>query len=86
MNTDIELPADVIAEIEANRRVSAIKRLRAHEGIGLKEARARVDAYAAEHPPDTSLSPPESDTGFGRIVIMVIGVSLIYALYRFLVG
>jgi len=28
MKTDIELPADVIAEIEANRKVSAIKLLR----------------------------------------------------------
>ena len=44
MNTDIELPADVIAEIGANRKVSAIKLLRAHQRIGLKEAKELVES------------------------------------------
>lgn len=83
MNSELELPADVIAELEANRKVTAIKLLRAHQGIGLKEAKELVDAYTGQHPATASHRPPESDTGIGRIVILIIGVSIIYGIYRY---
>ena len=83
MNTDNELPADVIADIKANRKVSAIKRLRAHQGIGLKEAKELVDAYIAKHPYDSHNPIQKGDGGIGRILPLIIGVFLIYGLYKY---
>ncbi len=83
MNTEIKLPADVIAELQANRKISAIKRLRTQEGIGLKEAKELVDAYLEQHPVDSRLRVPEADNGFGRVVLLVIGVSVIYGIYKY---
>jgi len=83
MNTEPKLPAEVIAELEANRKVTAIKLLRTREGIGLKEAKERVEAYLEQHPVSHGLQTPKSDSGFGRIVLLIIGVSVIYAIYRY---
>ena len=83
MNTEIELPADVIAEIQAKRKVNAIKLLRTHQGIGLKEAKQIVDAYTDKNPPSSRLKAPESEGGVGRLLILILGVGLIYGLYRY---
>ncbi|MCB1699044.1 MAG: ribosomal protein L7/L12, partial [Halioglobus sp.] len=77
------LPADVIADIEGNRKVSAIKRLRAQRGIGLAEAKQIVDAYIEKHPSSLGLQAPESEGGVGRILILIIGVGVIYGLYNY---
>jgi hypothetical protein len=83
MKSEFDLPVEVIAELEANRKVAAIKLLRTHQGIGLKEAKKVVDDYERVHPVDSGLQAPESDTGIGRILVLIIGVSLIYGLYRY---
>ena len=83
MNTDIELPADVITEIKANRKVTAIKLLRAHQGIGLKDAKELVDAYMEKHPSILRSDAQETDGGLGNILLLIIGVSVIYALYSY---
>jgi ribosomal protein L7/L12 len=85
MNTEIELPADVIAEIEANRKIAAIKLLRAHKGIGLKEAKELVDDYIAMHPSTSLHQAAKTDTGIGRILILILGVGVIYGLYKYFV-
>jgi ribosomal protein L7/L12 len=83
MTTEIELPVDVIAEIQANRKVTAIKLLRSHQDIGLKEAKKIVDAYMDAHPSNNSSSAQESEGSFGRIVILALGVGVIYAIYSY---
>jgi ribosomal protein L7/L12 len=83
MNSEIELPEDVVAEIEANRKVTAIKLLRKHMGIGLKEAKELVDAYIEKNPPASTPRVAKTDTGIGRIIILIIGVGAIYGLYKF---
>jgi hypothetical protein len=83
MNIETEIPREVIAEIEANRKVSAIKLLRSHKGIGLKEAKEIVDAYAKKHPSRPGHSAPKTEGGFGRILILIIGVGVIYGIYRY---
>lgn len=83
MNEEIELPEDVVAELEANRKLSAIKLLRTRQGIDLKEAKELVEAYIKQHPPTATLKPPESESGIGRIIILVIGVAVIYGIYKF---
>ncbi|MFT4613473.1 MAG: hypothetical protein ACI9NT_000613 [Bacteroidia bacterium] len=83
MNTEIKLSADVIAEIQANRKVTAIKLLRAQQGIGLTEAKALVDAYTDKHQPSPNSGAQESEGGFGRILLLILGVGAIYALYSY---
>jgi hypothetical protein len=83
MNVEIDLPANVIAEIEANRKVNAIKLLRTHLGIGLKEAKELVDAYTDKHPVSPRSGAQESEGSFGRILLLIIGVGAIYALYSY---
>ena len=83
MNTEINLPEDVIAEIEANRKISAIKLLRDQQGIGLNEAKELVDDYIAGHPSSSRHRLPETDSGTGRLLILILGAILIYGLYRY---
>jgi ribosomal protein L7/L12 len=83
MNTEVELPADVIAELEANRKITAIKLLRADRGMDLKKAKELVDAYIAQHPASSTHPVPKSDSGIGRIVILAIGVGVIYGIYKY---
>jgi hypothetical protein len=72
-----------MAELEANRKVNAIKLLREHQGIGLKEAKELVDAYIEQHPTSAALRVPESDSGIGRIVVLATGVAVIYGIYKY---
>ena len=82
MNAEIELPADVIAEIQAGRKITAIKLLRAHQGIDLKEAKGLVDAYIDKHRSSPRSGAQQAESSFGRIVLLILGVGLIYGLYR----
>ena len=50
MNTESELPEDVLVAIKANRKVDAIKLLREHINIDLKDAKDIVDAYIRNNP------------------------------------
>ena len=99
---DAELPPDVIAAVEARRKVAAIKLLREHWGIDLKEAKGVIDGYIAE---DTTQSTTENTTesttenpqlssgrskqevsGFGQLLLSGIIAALFYGLYDFFVG
>lgn len=80
MNTEQGLPADVIEAIHANRKIEAIKRLREHRGIGLKEAKQAVDVYISDH---KDLLPEQESTGCLRVPGMVVAVFLIaYLIYE----
>lgn len=83
MNAEVELPDDVIAELKANRKVNAIKLLRTHQGIDLKEAKDLVDVYVEQHPTIADHQPPGSDSGIGRIVVLIIGVCVIFGIYKY---
>lgn len=85
MNAATELPDDVIAEINANRKASAIKLAQIRLGIDLKAAKALVDSYEES----TSLSirersADESSSSIGRTILLTVGVGLIYGIYRFI--
>jgi hypothetical protein len=83
MTNETQLPADVTEAIRANRKIDAIKLLREHRRLGLKEAKHAVDAYIRENP---HLIPQQSSGGgLGRGVKIVLGVVIAYALYLQLV-
>jgi hypothetical protein len=80
MSNETKLPADVVEAIRANRKIDAIKLLREHRSLGLKEAKHAVDAYIREHP---HLIPQQSSgSGLGRLVIVVLAVVISYVLYQ----
>ncbi len=77
MSSEIELPVEVIAEIEANRKVNAIKLLRRYRGIGLAEAKGVVDTYIEKNPRSLVSGEPEAEGGIGRILLLIIGVGVV---------
>ena len=79
MNSITDLPAEVVAAIEAGRKIDAIKLLREAKGLGLKEAKHEVDAYLRAHPP---VRQPRSGAN-GLIFIVVVGL-LGFAAYQLL--
>lgn len=80
MSTRSELPDDVTTAIRANRKIEAIKLLRGHRSLDLKEAKHIVDTYAKEHGP--ARENPSSGSGLGRIVAMALAITVGYAVYR----
>jgi len=49
MIDNFEKEPDVVSAIKKGQTIDAIKKLRASRGIGLKEAKDSVDAYADAH-------------------------------------
>jgi len=82
-DSDLDLPSDVIEAIHANKKIEAIKRLRAHRDLGLKEAKLTVEAYARENPRPNMPSMHQSESGLGRIVLLAIALGLLYSAYRY---
>lgn len=80
MSEEMNIPAEVVAEIEAGRKVNAIKLLRAKQGIGLKEAKDAVDAYILEHPRSQGDSGAESRGGSGFYFMLAVPMVAAYAL------
>ena len=78
-----DLPADVIDAIRANRKIDAIKRLREHRGMGLKEAKHAVEAYARENPQEITVPAHQSESGLGRVVLIAIAIGAAYVAYRY---
>ena len=83
--TDNEgLPADVIAALDANRKIEAIKLLREHEHCGLKEAKEMVEAYEFPESSGVSRSEIRAETGIGRLIFILIISAAIYGVYTWL--
>ena len=83
MNDEPELPDDVLAAIRANRKIGAIKLLRKHQNIGLKEAKDIVDAYIAQHPSSARNRSQQTKSGFAPLLYASLVTGLVYAAYKF---
>jgi hypothetical protein len=83
MNSEPELPDDVLAAIRANRKIGAIKLLRVHQNIGLKEAKDIVDAYIKQHPSSAGSRSQPSESGFAPLLYASLVTGLVYAAYKF---
>lgn len=81
-----DLPADVLAAIHARRKIEAIKRLREHRQLGLKEAKRIVDAYLAEHPHLATNRCDEAEFGLGQLLTIAIVAAIAYGAYRYFFG
>ncbi len=82
MHSDDDLPAEVIAALREGCKVQAIKRLRELEGLGLKEAKERVDAHVAKQP--ERYPQPESSSG-GRFMFYALILLAVALTARFII-
>ena len=76
-----ELEPEVTALIHEGRKIDAIKKLRQIRGLGLREAKEVVDAYAMQY---ERLNPSvkKSSSGGWLVFLIIIGVAG-YFLYRY---
>ncbi|MGI9290256.1 MAG: hypothetical protein ACR2QG_03145 [Gammaproteobacteria bacterium] len=79
MNT--ELPEDVIAALQAGRKIEAIKLLRAQMGMDLKTSKEAVEAYAMTHPSGVPMAP-QAESGIGRLILIAFLVGMAYSIYQ----
>ncbi len=84
MKSRPELPGDVLEAVHSNRKIDAIKLLRSHRNLGLKEAKHMIDAYIVEHPQLIHQPTAGEGTAFGRIFFVGIIVAIVYLVYRLL--
>jgi len=82
MNSESELPDDVIEAIHNRRKLDAIRLLREHRDLGLREAKDRVDAYARRNRHLIAGFSPGSRPGLGRVVWVVVLMGIVYLLFR----
>lgn len=76
MTKPIDLPVDVIDALHAGRKIEAIKLLRKHRGIDLKEAKDIVDAYAREN---DDLIVEREDTGsLTSLMVLILVFAIAY--------
>jgi hypothetical protein len=83
MNVESELPLDVIEAINANRKVEAIKRLRAHDDIGLEEAKDEVEAYMRQNPRSAEMPQHRTESGIDRVLLVLLIVAVVYGAYLY---
>jgi len=80
MSQTPKLEADVQAALDNGKKVTAIKLLRGHRGLGLKEAKMLVDGVSVD--PKTSVSREASSRkGLINGVVLAVVVFVIYKLF-----
>lgn len=82
MAEQADLPDDVIAAIRQQRKIEAIKILREHRGIGLKEAKDAVEGYLRDNPQPHASARTES--GIGRFFLVLAVALVVYLAYNVL--
>ncbi len=75
-----EFEKDVQAAIDQGKKVTAIKLLREHRGLGLREAKESIDGCA------TAIDSPTDNTGSKKTIINSVVLALIgFAIYKIFV-
>ncbi len=73
----MQLEDSVVQQIEAGKKVSAIKELRQLRGIGLKEAKELVDQYEQKH--DIQSFPSQKVSGVPLLPIIIVVIIAVAA-------
>ena len=85
MSKQAELPTDVIAAIQANRKIEAIRLLREAQGIGLREAKEAVEAYIKANPHLETNKRNRSRSPMSPLILFVLIAAVAYMAYHFFV-
>ena len=79
---DIKISDDVIAAIDADRKIEAIKILREETGTGLADAKHLVDRLARERQGQATPAPAMSEEGGASGMLrMVVVIAVILGVY-----
>ncbi|NOR36799.1 MAG: hypothetical protein GQ577_08635 [Woeseiaceae bacterium] len=79
---DLEISDQVIAAIDAGRKIEAIKILREESGLGLKEAKDVVDSLTrARRGESGATSGMVEEGGAGGMIKMVVAIAVILGVY-----
>jgi len=83
-----ELSPAVMSAIVSGKKIQAVKLLRQETGLGLREAKAIVDALSVEQSVESSTPVPGFREEGGANGLLAIGVAAVFAyvLYRLFVG
>jgi hypothetical protein len=84
MSTDNELPSDVLSAIHENHKIKAIKLLREHRNIGLKESKQIVDAYIKKNPHLVIKQNQQSSSWISLLFRLCIIIAVLYFIYKLL--
>jgi len=79
---DLEISDQVIAAIDAGRKIEAIKILREESGLGLKEAKDVVDSLTRTRRGESGATPGMAEEGgAGGMIKMVVAIAVILVVY-----
>ena len=83
-----ELSPAVMSAIMSGKKIQAVKLLRQETGLGLREAKAIVDAVSAQQGVESGTPIPGFSEEGGANGLLAIGVAAVFAyvLYRLFVG
>lgn len=84
LSHETELPADVIEAVHAGQTILAIKLLREHRALGLKEAKEMVDAYIEGRPKLAARRRANREAAFRTMKWIGLLALVLYAAYRLL--
>ena len=79
---DLEISDDVIAAVDAGRKIEAIKILRDETGLGLKEAKDAVDRLARSRKGESGVTTSmQEEGGAGGMIKTVVLIAIILGVY-----
>ena len=79
-----EFTEEIVQDVVAGRKVEAIKRLREHTGMGLKEAKHAIEHLERELRADETVTPTMQEEGGAEGVIrIIVAVAALAAIYWF---
>jgi hypothetical protein len=80
--SDFEISDDVIAAVDAGRKIEAIKILRGATGLGLAEAKDMIDRVAMARKGESGgASMMAEEGGAGGMIRMVVAIATILVVY-----
>ncbi len=79
---DVKISDDVIVAVDAGRKIDAIKILREQTGLGLADAKHRVDRLVRERADRPGAPPPLAEEGgAGGMIRMVVIIGVVLGVY-----
>lgn len=82
MSGEDSLPPEAVEALRSGRKLEAIKLLRKRRGVGLREAKEAVEAYARSDPHLEAKRGTVSASGVGRLLLLAVAIGLAYLAYR----
>ena len=80
----VRLPDFIIHAIQQGHKIEAIKHVRQHYNVGLKEAKHIVEEYISENGGADNEEPETAGITIERILFLLIVAAILYGLYDYL--